>query len=90
MDREKNLEIINQAIKAIDAELSSQSQGHGTVSNPIQLQKFRAYFEKMRNEIENESLSKTSFGISHAIVDSWPLNSALGELLVRAEQAYLT
>lgn len=56
------------------------------------LVKFKHYLEEMLKELNFTQLPSKSFrnkGMGHVIVDSWPLNSVLGDKIISAENAYL-
>lgn len=83
------MELIRSAIRGIDAELAAQAEGRGTVSNEAQLTEFRACLELMILELRGEPRGVVQVGMAHVIADSWPYTSALGETIVKAEQAFV-
>ena len=57
-----------------------------------QLLRFREELERMHQELESGALPPKDMryvGMAHVIVDSWPLNTVLGPLIVKAEDAYI-
>ena len=55
----------------------------------VQLESFRRAFSEMRHLLRSGAPPAKNFGVSRAVVDSWPHSSALGRAIIDAEQAYL-
>jgi len=91
MKNEKAIALVKQGLKELQLEIERHAEGVGTVGETNQLLAFQVHLEEIleqlkRNKVPAKSLRK--LGMGHAIVDSWPLNSKLGDLLCSAETAY--
>lgn len=89
--REIALSLVRDAVAAVLGELGLHERGGGGVSNPQQLAAFQKELTRMLSELESSDLrplSQRSSSMGRVIVDSWPLGSELGELIIRAEGAY--
>ena len=53
-----------------------------------QIRRFRDILEEMYNDLECGTVTNRLATMGHAIVDGWPLESELGELIVKAEDQY--
>lgn len=88
---EKAISYINIALREIDLEIKRHKQGCSTLSNVEELLKFREYLMVILNDLKTGSIPSQDlrrFGMGHIIVDSWPLNSKLGDILLKVEQFY--
>ncbi len=86
--REKAIAICNQALRELTEEMDKVE---GTVDDRNQLFHFKMFLERIIRQLESNRLpnrNEREFGMGRAIVDSWPLDSKLGNLLCSAEQAY--
>lgn len=54
-----------------------------------QVSRFEQVLQEMEAELLSGSIPERSAMMSHAIVDGWPFESELGELIAKAEQMYL-
>ncbi|WP_269859640.1 hypothetical protein [Streptomyces sp. RPT161] len=83
---------VTAAIEAVDEELQAHKAGHGHVSNPPQLTKFRQTLESMKHQIESNAVpprAQRLTGMGRVIADSWPFDSELAALILEAERRYL-
>lgn len=81
---------IEQALAALDEELARHTQGRGTVSTPAQLHAFRHHLVAMQSDVDGggaQPARARSAAMGRVIVDTWPLDSELGSLILAAEQA---
>lgn len=90
-DIEKTLKTIRQAIEALDAALIEPNLAPKG-STKEQLQYIRQALVLMLDDLVSQSVSifeseRRSFG--RIIGDSWPINSQLGEILLKAEHEYI-
>ena len=83
-------EIINKTQESINDEIDKHNNGIGTVSNLKQLENIKNILLKIQDEINNDKLSFTNFGLGRMIVDSWPFDSILGQNIIKIEQNYLS
>lgn len=86
--RDKAIAICNQALYELTAELA---KGQEMIANQNQLLQFGLHLEKIILQLKSDQLpakDNREFGMGRAIVDSWLLDSKLGNLLCSAEQAY--
>lgn len=80
------------ALSALEAELERSRAGSGTVSNEKQLSTFRQILIQMAQSLKSGDLPNRMDrhpGMGAVVVDSWPFDSELGELIIAAERAYL-
>lgn len=92
MSREKVLEMVRTALHQVNAEIDRHQRGQGTVGTPEQLGQCRRTLEAMEKRVDSGSLppkAERHSGMGRMVVDSWPLGSALGGLILEAEQAYM-
>lgn len=85
---DKAIAICSQAFHELTDELA---KGQEMNANQNQLLPFRLHLEKIYLQLKSDQLpskNNREFGMGRAIVDSWPLDSKLGNLLCSAEQAY--
>lgn len=83
--------LVKQALAALKREIESPANRSVSVADIGQLVVFQTHFEEMLGQLERGNVPERDlriFGIGHAISDSWPLNSKLGNLLCLAEQTY--
>ncbi len=82
---------IQEAVRAIDATLTTASLAESGPMSRRQLLRFREILQKMLQAVEGAEsptqLPRVS-GMGQIIVDSWPLDSLPGEAILRAEQEY--
>jgi len=89
----KALHAIRVAKSAVDQELERHRAGAGTVSTPQQLASIKEQLDVWECEIVNGVIKPRQSrdrGMGHMISDSWPLGSPLGELVLKAEEIYVT
>lgn len=90
--REKALMLSRRALDMLLVELSGHSQGKMVGVPLAQLLLCRKQLDAMILELESGLLKPSSLrlrGMGAMISDSWPLDYALGDALLLAEQAYL-
>ncbi len=90
---DKALHAIRVAKSAVDQELERHRVGSGTVSSPQQLASINEQLDAWEREVVNGAIKPRQDrdrGMGHMISDSWPLSSPLGELVLKAEEAYVT
>lgn len=86
--RDKAIAICNQALHELTSELAKEKC---TIADRSQLLHFKGFLEKIIWQLENNHLppkNERGSGMGRVIVDSWPLDSKLGNLLCSAEQTY--
>ncbi len=79
-------DLIDAATAQIEDEIDRHKTGCGTISNEVQLTRFKATLTELRKELENESPNPKPLGIGRVIVDSWPFGTQLGKALLEIEQ----
>lgn len=87
---------IEKTLKSIDAALAELDFEIGKAATeklaPVHiLERFRENLIKMKSDVESEILPpkiERKKSMSRVIVDSWPLESKLGEIIVKAETLY--
>jgi hypothetical protein len=78
------------ALAAVQDEIARHERGEGSVSDVQQLTKICLCLQEMgRLLAEGGSAEAPRFGLGRMITDSWPLGSAVGDAVLRAEQGYL-
>ncbi len=85
--------LIQEALNAIEEALSSKSVSRAGPMSRSQLQRFqKTLLSMLRNLAENENMIHLKYegGMGRTIVDSWPMDSPLGEVILKAEQEYLS
>lgn len=88
MKIDKLQKLAGAALLELDVELELHRTGAGGVSSLQQLQKFKSNLQSISDEAKSGVLRGQQFGMSRAIVDSWPFNSKLGELIIKVEGEY--
>jgi len=91
MKREKLKKTILQAILAIEKELELGSLPMSGPKSTKQLEQFLNVLIKMLCSVDNGAVVHDALlneGMGEIIVDSWPLDSPLGEIILTAEQEY--
>ncbi|MCH8969438.1 MAG: hypothetical protein IIA66_10025 [Planctomycetes bacterium] len=79
------------ALAALAVELDLHKEGRGTVGDPGQLRSFESHLKDILTQLESGHIpprNMRKLGMGKAIVDCWPLDSKLGNLLCSAENAY--
>ncbi|MCJ8272044.1 MAG: hypothetical protein MJK04_21940 [Psychrosphaera sp.] len=84
-----NLSKFKQIVIALDKELAVHQVGKGDFSSPQQLGMFKQNILHIISELENRNYTHQNFGMSRAIVDSWPFSSKLGQQIIDVEKEYL-
>ena len=87
-NRKKAIAICNQALRELIEELNTKKEA---IADRDQLLQFKEHFERIIQQLEDNELpskNERAVWMGRVIVDSWPLNSKLGNLLCSAEQAY--
>lgn len=62
-----------------------------SVSSPVKILKFIRIFEVALKDITSDNIpsqNNRELGIVRVIVDQWPFDTELGEVIIEAEQAY--
>ena len=88
---ERAQQAIRDAVRAIDEVLPTIPAAESGPMSHKQLLQFRERLKKMLHALEKvESLAQLPYigGMGQTIVDSWPLDSPLGEAIIKAEQEY--
>ncbi len=80
--------LVKQTQTELDEALHKHRQGEKSVGTPVQLKRFLDNLQNILEELESGRLSGKKFGMSRAIVDSWPFDSELGVKLIKIETAY--
>jgi hypothetical protein len=89
--RSAAIEACRRAVAAIDAVLLAEGADDSWRPSPAELREYRSRLAMMLGDLESGNLPPRSERpdiMSHPIVDSWPLESELGQLIVEAEQRY--
>ena len=89
--RQRAIGLARRALVELEQEIAKHECSAGTVSTPAELATFRKHLGKILEQLKRDQIpppTQREFGMGHAIADSWPLNSSLGDLLISAEQAY--
>ncbi|BCH53955.1 hypothetical protein ACQZ61_19980 [Agrobacterium vitis] len=84
---ERTLELVNDAISALESELG----GENPPAPQQQLVKMRDELREIYIQIQKKELPEKNSrysGLARVIVDEWPLNSKTGEKILRAIAAY--
>lgn len=76
------------SLVAVEAEIAARNAGVSGVGTLGQLDHIRASCREIISQLESGKIRRTHFGISRIIIDSWPLSSTLGDLLIKTEKAY--
>jgi hypothetical protein len=88
----KALVAINRAIAAIDVSLAKHDIPATGPASMAQLTDFRRELLSMLDNLQNQDWPRRDQihqHIGRIIVDSWPLDSELGDMLIRAENMYI-
>ena len=88
----KAIAALKLGIRMIDEALSRSTVPERGPGSAKQLRGFRAELMKMLDDLESGSPGSQETPtrrIGHIIVDSWPIDSELGDILLRAENEYL-
>ena len=89
---EHALRLIREAKEAVSQELARNAAGAGTIGTSNQLVAVRQKLEAMEHSICDGALppkSSRDRGMGRMVSDSWPLGSALGEMVLSAEEVYV-
>lgn len=84
------LNCIRAAITALDEEI--QKPEVARVADLHTLSEFRMLLKKMHEDVELDALSVPEVkrgGMGRVIADSWPWSSVVGDLVIKAENAFL-
>lgn len=84
--------LVRAALAAVDEEIEQWRWGRGTVGSEPQLKHIRHRLSEMLGHLAAGWLpprENRAADLSRVIADSWPFGSALGEVIVEAERAYL-
>lgn len=88
----KALTATARALSGVDEELQRHGVGQGRVSNAKQLAAIREQLTLMETQLSSSQLppkEQRVRGAGRAVADSWPFDSALGAMVLEAEQLYL-
>lgn len=88
---DKVLLLVQQAQQELNEEFARHQNGVATVGTLFQLQQVQDTLGCIEQFVRNNKLpptSERSTGMGRMIVDSWPDNSELGNILLIVEQAY--
>ncbi|GIV67078.1 MAG: hypothetical protein KatS3mg047_1471 [Bellilinea sp.] len=89
MKKEQVVTTIQQAVDALDDHVASVSVPESGPMSRKQLEFFREQLLDMLKCIqENRQSLSTRTMMGKIIIDSWPLNSILGEMIIKAEQNF--
>ena len=81
-NQEKPLALAKAGLNELQREIERHAKGVGTVGDMSQLLEFQRHLEEIQRQLESNSVPGKSMrksGMGHAIVDSWPLDSKLGD-----------
>lgn len=79
---------VNLAIQEIEKIIESNGYDGDYKYNLSQINKINKDLKQMSESLENKKISWSYIGFGNIIIDSWPLDSNLGDLLLDAEQEY--
>ncbi len=88
----KVISFTQHALEELKEEMQRHELGNGKVSSPAQLKKMYNFFDEILKELESGKIPPKDMrnrGVGKVIIDSWPFDNPLGEILLNAEQAYL-
>lgn len=91
-DNTRALIAINQAMKAIDTALAKGDAPDSGPASIDQLQMIRHELSFMCRDLDSQEFlhqEEASRRIGPIIIDSWPLDSELGDVLLSAENEYI-
>lgn len=95
MDIDKLL-VLAQKLRALESDLHAESEkkrrGEPSLGRGGQVEVMLRQLRTMREQVEANDLPPSGSrvrGMAAIVVDSWPLNSRLGERLVAAEREFL-
>jgi hypothetical protein len=84
--------LLKNAMEGIDNEIKKHNAHFkDAVGTLKQLNWLKENINQMTNNIKNDTLppnEKRSLGLWHIIIDSWPMENSLGELILEAESMY--
>ena len=83
--------LAREGLAALAVELTLHEKGRGNVGDPVQLRSYESHLKEILEQLKNDRVPPQNMrrlGMGKSIVDSWPLDSKLGNLLCSAEQAY--
>ena len=81
---------IDKAIEGIDDFIWNKEYDNYSISLDTLLG-FKKYFEAIRENLDNQEIeakTKETY-VSHIIVDSWPYEISISEILIAAERSYI-
>ena len=87
------LENLKEIQVQLEVELQKQKKGHLTVIRGNQGETILNQIRIMQQQIESSmipSIEQRVRGMGKIVIDSWPMDSKLGSLILAAEQTYLT
>ncbi len=87
----KAIALAREGLAALAAEVNLHKEGRGSVGDPAQLRSFESHLQEILAQLESNHIppkNMRKLGMGKAIVDCWPLESKLGNLLCSAENAY--
>jgi hypothetical protein len=90
-ERIKALALSRHAMELLNQEIERLHRNMNVVGTPAQLATCKQQLQEMIRQLESDCLppkNQRLFGMGHMIADSWPIDSELGDALLRAEQAY--
>jgi hypothetical protein len=89
---QKALAATERALSGIDEELERHAAGQGSVSSTGQLTQIRSQLTRIADQLASPELppkEQRVRGMGRVIADSWPYDSPLGAVILKAEQLYL-
>ena len=87
----KAIALAREGLAALSVEFDRHKEGRGTVGDPGQFRSFESHLQEILAQLESGHIpprNMRKLGMGKAIVDCWPLDSKLGNLLCAAENAY--
>lgn len=90
--RDKLLSIIAKAIEGIREEILKVDQGEQALDGIEQLQFIKSRLSEMEKSLLQENWKATERkkpGIARVVVDTWPIDNRLGDLISQAEYEFI-
>lgn len=90
--RDKLLSIIAKAIEGIREEILKVDQGEQALDGIEQLQFIKSRLSEMEKSLLQENWKTTERkkpGIARVVVDTWPIDNQLGDLISQAEYEFI-
>ncbi|WP_133753052.1 hypothetical protein [Pseudomonas sp. LP_7_YM] len=90
--QEATIKKIRLAISALEVSIVEGNEALRGIISAERLLEFKSVFNEVLSLLSQNTLPPKShrhLGIAHIVVDQWPINLELGEILIDAEQSYV-